>query len=167
MFETFSKQFEGYFKNFFGIWVLFWGTINVGQLLFSYAQFANNSESITRQPGGLGLWWLNTLATVLTISVGIFLYFMMNSNHTRVAKSKKISNIGIMTGLAVIYYLMKTGVEIFGNAIFDPSNFATAFIGLTAWLFPSVIMLVVHILYFTNLSKFNEELEGATVVETK
>lgn len=38
-------------------------------------------------------------------------------------------------------------------------TFLRTFIFNTAWLFPSIIILVFHLLYYLNIGKYNETLE--------
>jgi hypothetical protein len=158
MFETFSARFESIFRVIFIIWVSFWGLLNLGGLLVQYASFSTSSSDLN-----LGEWWLNTMATVLTITVGLVLLFFMSTLPGRIKNKKKIGSIPLMLALVVVYYLFATGVQIFAKAIFSPTTFATDFVFLSAWLFPSIILMVIHILYFVNLSKYNEELSALPV----
>jgi uncharacterized membrane protein len=155
MFEKFSAQFESGFRIFFIVWVSFWGFINLSGLLTQYAQFA----SISEKPTQLGYWWLNTMGTVVTVAIGIFLFFMMVSVAGRIRDGLKINNISLMTAMAVFYYLFVTIVQIFAGAIFKPETFSKDFVFLTAWLLPSIIIMVVHILYFNNLGVYNRSLK--------
>lgn len=160
MFESFSKTFESTFRIIFICWVCFWGFLDVSKLLFSYASFGSNPTSNV-----LGFWWVNTLGQVITLAVGIFLLFLMTSIPGRIAKNKKVTGVPVMTTLAVVYYLFVTIAQIFATAIFKSSEFTQQFIFLSAWLLPSIIIMVVHILYFVNIGKYNQALENGNAVE--
>ena len=161
MLENFSKQFESGFRVFFMVWVSFWGVLNVFGLLSKYASFGGYKS----QPGELGYWWMNTFGSVITVAVGVFLLFMMAGIPSIIAKKKKIKNIPMMTVLACVYYLFITTVSIFAEAIFKPDKFTEAFVFLSMWMLPSIILLIVHILYFSNLRKYNEELITPAVID--
>lgn len=163
MSENFSKSFESAFRVVFIIWVCFWGFFNVVTLLSQYANFSNLNETSNE----LGYWWLTTLATAVTVSLGVFLLFYMASVPNIIVKKKKISNLGLMIGLTAVYYLFITFMQIFATAIFKSENFARDFVFLSAWLFPSIILLVVHILYYNNLNKYNQELESGNLESVK
>ncbi len=157
MFETFSKSFESTFRIIFICWVCFWGFFDISQLLFSYASFAGSKPA----SNVLGFWWINTLGQVIAVALGIFLLFLMSNIPSRIAAMKKVTNIPLMITMAVAYYLTKTIAQIFATAIFKASDFASEFVFLSAWLLPSIIFMVVHILYFVNVGKYNQTLESA------
>jgi hypothetical protein len=158
MFEEFSYKYESYFRAFFIVWVLGWSVVNGFRVLFNYSEFAvNNSVEAGLSPE-LGLWWFNTVGQVIGLAVGIMLIFWMASVPSRVAKRKKISSVGLFAGLAVVYYLFATIVDIFASAFFAPDTFAADLVFKSAWLLPSIIILILHSLYFMNLGKYNEEL---------
>ena len=161
MFETFSKTFESTFRIIFICWVCFWGFFDLSQLIFSYASFAGSKPS----SNVLGFWWVNTLGQVIAVSLGVFLLFMMINIPGRIAALKKVSNISLMIAMVVAYYLTKTIAQIFATAIFKAPDFASEFIFLSAWLFPSLILMVVHILYFVNVGKYNLTLEQKSPVQ--
>jgi hypothetical protein len=163
MFDKFSAQFESGFRVFFIVWVSFWGFINVGNLLAQYSQFT----TIAEKPTQLGFWWLNTMGTVVTVAIGVLLFFMMIGVAGRVRDNVKINNITMMTIMAVFYYLFVTVVQIFAGAIFKPETFSKDFVFLTAWLLPSIILMVIHILYFNNLGVYNRSLKGKTIQDNE
>ncbi len=76
-----------------------------------------------------------------------------------IRKFKKITNINIVLAMSVTYYLLPTISSIFGLMVFDPNNFINRFPFIVTWLFPSLVLLVLHILYCINLNKFNSNLE--------
>ena len=120
-----------------------------------------NYANVPTKGGELGYWWFETMATVVTLSAGIFLFFMMINIANSIIKLKKVKGIGLMIALAVFYYLFVTITQLFAGAVFKPATFLQDFVKGTAWLFPSVILMVVHILYFVNISKYNELLDTA------
>jgi len=162
MFDTFSKQFESAFRGVFITWVSFWGVVNLSTLLFQYAGFYSGS-SASPSDSQLGEWWLNSMGTIVSITAGVFLFFMMINAGGKVLKSKQIRGIATMTVLAVFYYLFITLIQIISKAFFTPNTFARDFVFLSVWLMPSIILLVVHMLYFTNLRRYNEELTNPVV----
>jgi hypothetical protein len=161
MFESFSKTFESTFRVIFICWVCVWGFFDISKLLFSYASFAGSNPT----SNVLGFWWVTTLGQVITLAVGIFLLFLMANIPGRIAKLKKVTGVPLMTTLAVVYYLFVTIAQIFATAIFKSSEFTQEFIFLSAWLFPSIIIMVVHILYFVNIGKYNQTLESNNSVQ--
>ncbi len=138
------------------MWVSGWGLINILTLLTGYAEIAGSSDS-----NELGLFFMSTLGQVVTITCGIFLLFMMANIPGRIAKAKKVTKLGIMTALVVVYYLFVTVLELFAKTIFAPETFAQDFVKISAWLLPSIVIMVIHILYISNVRKYNETLQGA------
>jgi hypothetical protein len=158
MFEEFSYKFESNFRSFFIVWVLGWSVVNAFRVVFNYSDYAlQNNTTISPE---LGIWWFNTVGQVIGLAVGIFLIFWMSAIPSRLSKRKKINSIGLFSGLAVVYYLFATMIDVFASAIFKPETFAVDLIFKSAWLLPSVIILILHIFYFMNLGKYNEELEN-------
>ncbi len=153
MFETFSKTFESTFRTIFICWVCLWGFFNMVSLFISYASFSTTASNTS-----VASWGLNTLGDILTLTFGIVLFCMMIATAGNIAKNKKVTNIPLMTGLAVLYYLFRTIMQILGEAIYRPETFGKQFIFLVMWLLPSIILMVIHIIYFNNLGKYNEEL---------
>lgn len=158
MFSSFSPKFESSFRIFFIVWVSFWTFLNLLQTIWSYASFSGSNRG-----AALGEWWLNTIGAIVAVALGIILLFYMNSNSESIRKNKKLTGIPFFTGLAIVYYLFLNVVKLISTAVFKPDNFADAFIFGTAWLLPSLIIMVIHILYFVNLSKYNEELASKPV----
>jgi hypothetical protein len=155
MSENFSKSFESAFRVIFIIWVCFWGFVNGSRLIVQYSSF-NTIEPTSNE---LGYWWLTTMATIVSVSIGVFLLVFMANVPNLIIKKRKIINIGLMTALSAFYYLFATIINTIAIAIFRESDFVRQFIFLSAWLFPSIILLIVHIMYFNNLTKYNLELE--------
>jgi hypothetical protein len=158
MFDNYSPKFESVFRIIFTIWASFWSVVNVFTLLGQYAIFFFNSG--TTPDTELAFWWMNTVGNVISIAAGIILMIIMNHIPGRTSKNKPVGNIVLMTILAVVYYLMVTFIQIFSNAIFKPETFVRTFIFLSAWLLPSIILMIIHILYFSNLAKYNQEIEA-------
>ena len=155
MFDNeFNPKFESVFRTFFLIWVSGWGVVNILTLLFSYVALSNAGNL---RGSELGLWWVQALGNVTSIACGIVLLFIMTGVPTRIKQAKRITNIGLMTGLSVVYYLFLTTSDIFAHAIFNPSGFSGEFVRLTAWLLPSIAILVFHQAYFANLRAHNAE----------
>lgn len=159
MFESFSKTYEITIRVIFIVWVSLWGFINLISLVVQYASFSSIYDG-----GGnaLGLWWVNTIGHVLTITFGISLFAFMMTIPGKLRKGKRIPNISFMVSLAVFYYLFITVMNIVANLLFDPGNFAKYFAFSTAWLLPSIVLMVFHILYFVNINRYNIELEEQT-----
>ena len=160
MFDNeFSPKFESVFRVFFIIWVSIWGLYNIVNLLVNYASLSAAGELAGNT---LGLWWIETLGIVVSITCGLVLLFMMTSVPSRIAKGKVITKIGLMTTLAVFYYLFFTVADIFANAVFNSADFVQEFVFLSAWLLPSVVILIFHMAYFSDLRAYNRELQSAT-----
>jgi hypothetical protein len=159
MFESFSKSFETTFRIFFICWVSFWAFVNILSLITSYTMFSSNPANL---PGGLGAWWINTMSQIVTLSLGAFLLFLMINVAYRISKNKKILNIGLMTTVTVFYYLTITIIQIVSEALFRPETLLTTLVFMSTWIMPSIIILIVHILYFSNLRKYNSELETSS-----
>ena len=159
MFEEFSYKYESSFRSFFIVWVIGWSVVNGIRALYNYSDFALNTSQSAGISPELGLWWFNTVGQIIGLAVGIILIFWMTSVPSRISKRKKINSIGLFAGLAVLYYLFATVIDIFATAFFDPSVFGTTVIFKTAWLLPSIIILILHVFYFMNLGVYNDELE--------
>jgi len=155
MFEEFSKTFESAFRVFFIIWVSFWGVINIINLLYTYATFdlsANND---------LVAWFINAVGQVITVTLGIFLLFIMANVPARIRKGKKIGNTSLITTLAVCYYLIANILNIGAVLITNPDDAARNLVFQTAWLLPSIVLMIIHILYVSNLSTYNNSLAAS------
>jgi|LakMenEpi03Aug12_release.lakeMendotaPanAssembly.Ray.scaffolds.fasta_scaffold26453_6 hypothetical protein len=156
MFENFSKTYEGVFRVIFIIWVSLWGFINLINLIVKYASFSSIYDNGGSQ---LGLWWVDTIGHVLTITFGISLFSFMLTIPGKIKKNKPVTNVSLMVALVIFYYLFITVMNIVANLLFDPGGFAKYFAFSTAWLLPSIVLMVFHILYFVNVNRYNVELE--------
>lgn len=152
MFEEFSPKYESGFRTFFIIWVIGWTMFNLWQVGVNYIDY----ESITA--GGdaaLAEWWFDTFGKIISVSIGFILLFWMSSVPQRIGKGKKISGIPLFMTLTVVYYLFGTIVNLFTAALFNPEDFVEQFVFGTMWLMPSIIILILHMLYYSNLQKYN------------
>jgi hypothetical protein len=154
MFDDFSKQFESAFRIFFIIWVSFWGVINIISLLLTYVSFGSASDSDL-----LG-WFINSLGQVITITLGVFLLFIMSNIPARIKKATPIKSIGLITTLAVCYYLVANLFNIAAVLVTNPDDATRNLVFQVAWLLPSIVIMVIHILYTINLSAYNSSLEA-------
>lgn len=160
MLENFSAKFESIFRVFFIVWVCLWGGLDVSTLIYNYGSFYKlNTNQI-------GFWWLNTFGNLITVVIGILLLFLMGSVPGRIFDRKKIKTITLMTVLTCFYYLFFTLIKIFASAIFkDADVFIREFAFQSLWIMPSVIMLIIHMFYYSNLGLFNREISGKKPVE--
>ncbi len=156
MFENFSTKFESVFRVIFIVWVCLWGGLDVATLLTKYASFDMN----TIKMDDLGRWWLSTFGTLIGVVLGVLLLFLMASIPSRIAEQKPIKTITLMTVLTCFYYLTVTAIKIFTSLIFnsDPTQIIRELAFLSMWIMPSIIMLVIHMFYYTNLGVYNREL---------
>lgn len=153
MFESFSPKFESGFRIFFIVWVCIWSSVDIFQLLIKYATFSTISQAEQ------GRWLFDILGAVIGLTTGILLLFYMSGISSTIKKSKKVGGIALWIMLVVFYYLFKTFTNILGLIIFAPDKISTEFIGLIGWFIPSIVVLVMHVLYFVNIMKYREELE--------
>lgn len=160
MFDEFSPKYESSFRVIFIIWVVIWSFINAFRILNNYISYSNKGSFIGTDYTSIGHWWFSTFGLIIGLAIGIFLLFWMASVPSRIGKNKKIGNIGILMSATVVYYLFGTIVSAMGSALFNPDSFVEDFAFLTLWLLPSIIILVFHIIYYTNLNKYNEEVES-------
>jgi len=158
MFEEFSPRYESAFRTFFILWVVGWAVINGFTALGSYAQFTVGSYSNDAQ---LLEWWFKIIVSILALTLGIVLLFWSSNVPPRIKKLRPIGNVSLFIGLTVIYYLFPTVANILIDIAFntDSSSVLELFVFQTAWLFPSIILLVFHMLYYFNINKYNELLE--------
>ena len=162
MFETFSNKFESIFRVIFIIWVCFWGGIDFIDLLYKYASFDN----LTLSSDVLGQWWLTTFGNLVAVTLGVLLLFLMGAVPSMIENRKPIKTITLMTVLSCFYYLLLTMVKIFVSIVFKSNAEAYRdLIGLSMWLMPSIILLIIHMFYYSNLRVYNREL--AESKETK
>lgn len=160
MFEEFSPRFESAFRTFFILWVVGWAIFNGFGSLAQYAQFSVNSYSNDSQ---LLEWWFRIIVSILAFTLGIVLLFWASNIPNRIKKLKPVSNISLFIGLTVVYYLFPTVSDILISISFntDGASALRLFVFKTAWLFPSIIVLVFHMLYYMNINKYNELLEDS------
>ena len=153
MFDEFSPRFESTFRTIFILWVVGWAFINGFDVLRQYVQFGYSSGG---SDADLIIWFFRIITSVLALTLGIVLLFWSSNVPNRIKKLRPITNIPLFTGLTVVYYLFPTIAKI----VLDGS-LLRVFIFNTAWLFPSIIILVFHLLYYLNISRYNETLEEA------
>jgi len=67
-----------------------------------------------------------------------------------------------MQTMAVFYYLFLTLVRLFVDIVYsiNRDEAIKTFAFSIAWLFPSIVMMVFHFIYFHNLSKYVEFIEN-------
>jgi hypothetical protein len=87
---------------------------------------------------------------------------MMIAIPYKIAKGEKIQFFSLMQTIAVFYYLFLTIVRLFVDIIYSTNRDETIKILAfsAAWLFPSIVMMVFHFIYFHNLSKYVEFIEN-------
>jgi hypothetical protein len=164
MFETFSKKFESVFRVIFIVWVCFWGVINFADLLYQYASFNNSAKQTTAE---LGQWWLMTFGNLVTVTLGVILLFLMSAVPRLIETHKTIKTITLMTILTCFYYLTFTMIKIFISIIYkSPEQAFRDLIGLSMWLMPSIILLIIHMFYYSNLRVYNQELAESKEIKT-
>lgn len=158
MFEEFSPRFESAFRTFFILWVVGWAIVNGFGSLAQYAEFSVSSYSNDSQ---LLEWWFRIIVSILAFTLGVVLLFWASNIPNRIKKLKPIANISIFIGLTIVYYLFPTVSDILISISFntDGASALRLFVFKTAWLFPSIIVLVFHMLYYVNINKYNELLE--------
>jgi hypothetical protein len=157
MFEEFSPRFESTFRTIFILWVVGWAFINGFDVLRQYAEFGYSSGG---SDAALIIWFFRLITSVLALTLGIVLLFWSSNVPNRIKKLRPISNIPLFTGLTVLYYLFPTVAKIvIDTAAATNETFLRTFIFNSAWLFPSIIILVFHLLYYLNIGKYNETLE--------
>lgn len=159
MFDEFSPRFESSFRTIFIFWVVGWAFINGFDILRQYAEFGfagGNSDA------DLIIWFFRLITSILALTLGVVLLFWASNVPNKIKKLKRITNIPLFTGLTVLYYLFPTIAKIvIDTAAATNETFLRTFIFNAAWLFPSIIILIFHLLYYLNISKYNETLEEA------
>ena len=156
MFETFSNKFESVFRITFVVWVCFWGVINFTDLVYQYASFNDSPNQTINE---LGQWWLMTFGNLITVALGVILLFLMSAIPRLIETHKMIKNITLMTVLTCFYYLSFTMIKVFISIVYkSPEQAFRDLIGLSMWLMPSIILMVIHIFYYSNLRVYNQEL---------
>jgi len=158
MFEEFSPRFESAFRTFLIIWVIGWAAVNGFSALGSYAQFSVSEYS---DDARLLEWWFKIIVSILAFTLGVVLLFWSSNVPNRIKKLRPINNISLFIGLTIVYYLFPTVANILVDLAFNTDNSSALrlFVFQTAWLFPSIIVLVFHMLYYININKYNEMLE--------
>jgi Na+/melibiose symporter-like transporter len=162
MFESYSSRYESGFRIFFIVWVCIWTLANASELIVNYASFTYSNDVDPFQ------WLFRIFGVVASLSIGIVLLFYMSSVSSIVKKQKPISSLAMWIALAVVYYFFKTGFDFLGILIFDNGeDIGRRLVFLVGWFMPSAIILGLHIAYFMNLFKYNEELEEKVKDQTK
>jgi hypothetical protein len=158
MFEEFSPRFESAFRTFLIIWVIGWAAVNGFSALGSYTQFSLSNYSGDAQ---LLEWWFKIIVSILAFTLGVVLLFWSSNVPNRIKQLRPITNISLFIGLTIVYYLFPTVANILVDLAFntDSTSALQLFVFQTAWLFPSIIVLVFHMLYYVNINKYNEMLE--------
>jgi hypothetical protein len=158
MFEEFSPRFESSFRTFLMLWVIGWAVINGFTALASYGEFSfsgyGNDAELLR-------WWFKIITSILALTLGVVLLFWSSNVPNRIKKLRPITNVQLFIGLTIVYYLFPTISNILIDMAFNTGeeSLLRIFVFQTAWLFPSIILLVFHMLYYVNINKYNELLE--------
>lgn len=156
MFEEFSPRFESAFRTVLIVWVVGWAFFNGFDALRQYAEFGYTGTSTDAD---LLEWFFRLITSILALTLGIVLLFWSSNVPNRIKKLRPITNVSLFMGLTVVYYLFPTLSKIVIDAAFgDAASFLRTFIFNSAWLFPSIIFLVFHLLYYMNINKYNETL---------
>lgn len=168
MFEEFSPRFESSFRSFFMIWVIGWAVINGFTALSSYGQFSLSGAGYG-DDAELLRWWFKIITSILALTLGLVLLFWSSNVPDRIKKLKIITNIPLFVGLTIVYYLFPTLSNIVIDMAFNAGGetLLRMFVFQTAWLFPSIILLGFHMVYYVNINKYNETLlESQAIPET-
>jgi hypothetical protein len=151
--SKFSHNFESIFRIFAILWISGWLFFNGLKLILQYTDFFMRDYS----GGQLGLWWIQTTSNVVSIGLGATLLAFTITARGVIERAKKFTNLNLMMAILPFYYLFVTVINIFANYVLKPDGFDKYFTFQTAWLFPSIIMLVFHVFYIYNLGKYNEQ----------
>jgi hypothetical protein len=164
LFEGFSHTYEKVFRTIFIIWASVWLFINFFEIAYQYSVF----DQIYYENRLVG-WVLDTISTIISFSIGIALLAMMIAIPYKIAKSEKIQFFSLMQTIAVFYYLFLTLVRLFVDVIYSTNRDATikTLVFSAAWLFPSIVMMVFHFIYFHNLSKYVEFIENKSAANNQ
>ena len=159
-FEGFSHIYEKVFRTIFVIWASIWLFVNFFEIAYQYSVF----DQIYYENRLIG-WVLDTISVVISFSIGVALLAMMIAIPYKIAKSEKIQFFSLMQTIAVFYYLFLTLVRLFVDVIYSTNRDETikTLVFSAAWLFPSIVMMVFHFIYFHNLSKYVELIESKSV----
>ncbi len=157
LFEGFSHTYEKVFRTVFIIWASVWLFINFFEIAYQYSVF----DQMYYENRLVG-WVLDTISTIISFSIGVALLAMMIAIPYKIAKGEKIQFFSLMQTIAVFYYLFLTLVRLFVDIIYSTNRDETIKILVfsAAWLFPSIVMMVFHFIYFHNLSKYIEFIEN-------
>jgi hypothetical protein len=153
MFESFSKQYESVYRAILIIWVVVWALINGISFLYQLASY----QTIVDDSNAVGLWFFNALGSFVGLFIGIVLIFIATSIANKITKEKKVSNNTLFVSLGTVYFLLPTLSSLFGNAVFAPRDFIRNLPFVVIWFLPSLVLLILHALYFMNINKYNEK----------
>jgi len=160
LFEGFSHIYEKVFRTIFVIWASIWLFVNFFEIAYQYSVF----DQIYYENRLIG-WVLDTISVIISFSIGVALLAMMIAIPYKIAKGEKIRFFSLMQTIAVFYYLFLTLVRLFVDVIYSTNRDETikTLVFSAAWLFPSIVMMVFHFIYFHNLSKYVELIESKSV----
>lgn len=156
MFENFNKSFDSGFRAIFVTWFIFWGLSDLFRLIYQYGSFYSNTSATTNE---LLTWWLSTFGNIIALTIGLFLFFMMLNSGNRISEKKIVKGINTMQILAVCYYLFYTIFKILIEFYTSKQDPTRMLIFSSAWILPSIVLLIVHLAYLQNLDTYNKELE--------
>ena len=156
MFENFNKSFDGGFRAIFVVWFLFWGLSDLFRLIYQYGSFYANTNASTND---LLTWWLSTFGNIIALTIGLFLFFMMLNSGNNISEKKIVKGINTMQILAICYYLFYTIFKILIEMYSNKQELIRMLIFSSAWILPSIVLLIIHLMYLQNLDTYNKELE--------
>jgi hypothetical protein len=152
MFEKFSATFESTFRLIAISWIIVWSVINVLTYTVQFGTYANLTAPEK------GEWLFKSLGSFIGFVLGVILIFMFISAGKAIAAGQKVTTATIITILSCIYFMIPTLADIFGMAAFNPTQFVEDLPKLIMWFLPSITLLIISIMYTSNLGKYNHEL---------
>jgi hypothetical protein len=159
MFESFSKQYYKFFSVVFNVWVFGWIVINVFSLIMQYSSYFIYSTNDTSVQ--IASWFVNLISIISGLTVGIVLALMMNGTKITIKKRKAINSIELMIGLVIFYYIFPSTLSLFASILNSETNsIQRTIIFFTAWITPSLVMMVFHLIYLYNLKVYNFDLKN-------
>jgi len=155
LFQNFSHVYEKTFRIVFIVWASLWLFINFFEIVYQYSIFEQKYyENLVVS------WALNTVSTIISFSIGVVLLAMTIAIPYKIAKGQEIQFLPLMKVLVAFYYLfltlIRSAIDITYSATSEEA--IKTFVFSTSWIFPSLVLMVFHFIYFYNLSKYTESL---------
>jgi hypothetical protein len=159
MFKSFSKSLEIILRIFFIGWISFWTLFGIYDSIQDFIDSSPLPDLFLEN--FLTELWVARISLLISVVIGGVLLYLTIGISQKISNKRKVTNLTYMTLLVIVYHLSNNVTRIASNILLYSGYASINWFGLIAWLTPGFLVFLVHLLYLSNLKKYNSELEKA------